>query len=187
MTRTYFLAAALVAVVTLTIRGQDLNLDGGDDPDAPYWPAYIPDLKPGESLPVGPPPEHAFAKIQDGQLYLRTFLFQQDARVRAKVIEKDGAEFVEEVITRKRTAVPLRSIWPLTSARGFVDGKQLDAMELVERLTKEHHVLLSADIAKVDPLYLEIVKAGTLILVLPRPLTLTHVDPREGAPYGASD
>jgi hypothetical protein len=49
------------------------------------------------------------------------------------------------------------------------DGKRVDAKMLPKLLAKQRGVLMSADGKKVDPFYLQIMKADTLVFVLPQP------------------
>lgn len=48
-------------------------------------------------------------------------------------------------------------------------GKRVAAKDLPNLLKKEQPVLISSDGEKVDPYYLEMIKEGTLVLVLRRP------------------
>ena len=57
------------------------------------------------------------------------------------------------------------------------DGKKVNRKEAARLLAKDRPILVSADGRPVDPLYLKVVKEGTLILVL-LPATATTPTPR---------
>ncbi len=70
----------------------------------------------------------------------------------------------ENVFTLRTRSLDARAV------RAFrTDGKPVPAADLPRLLRKEVTVLVSADGRKVDPFYLEVIRAGTPVLVLPAP------------------
>jgi hypothetical protein len=61
-----------------------------------------------------------------------------------------------------------------------VDGKKIETSSVAERLKKEIAVLVSADGQQVDPFHLQLIKEGTLVLVLPS--EAVHLPPPTAAP-----
>ena len=123
-------------------------------------------------LPHDAPPQHALASAADGQLKLVRFTFQNQQQYVVAKVEIDGRTTSESIL---RT-VPVGSVhttWhALNSIRGYVDGEELDAVELANRLAKSTHVLISTK--KVDPFYLESIKDGMLQLIVPESLLLQN-------------
>src|SRR5262249_34837110 len=65
-----------------------------------------------------------------------------------------------------------RTVEYRVKGKGFrvfgLDGKAVHRKTLARLLARETPLLLSADGKPVDPFYLQVMKAGTLVLVLPR-------------------
>lgn len=187
MPRAVSLAAVLVAVIVLIGRAQNEAPQQGRrarfrpaaaaPADAPAeGKAGEPDRRPKTEflppdivgLPHDAPPQHAIASAADGQLKLARFTFQNQQQHVVAKIEVDGKTTSESIL---RT-VPVGSVhtsWhDLGAIRGYLDGEELDAVQLANKLEKSTHVLISTK--KIDPFYLETIKPGTLQLIVPEAL-----------------
>jgi hypothetical protein len=132
-------------------------------------------------LPSSPAPNHATAHInKDGSLVLRESVIQTTYQYREETIEsKDGG------LATRRVRVPVTVMHEVTrniEAKDIhaynTEGKKLDAKDLANFLKKDTPVLVSADGKKVDPYYLQIIKEGTVVLVVPVPKTIIRPTPR---------
>jgi hypothetical protein len=56
-------------------------------------------------------------------------------------------------------------------------GEAVDAKRMMEWLARERPVLVSADGRKVDPFHMQVIKRGTLVLVLPKPAPPPPAEP----------
>jgi hypothetical protein len=124
----------------------------------------------GSKLPSSPAPNHATARInKDGSLVLREAVLQTTYQIKEQTLEsKDGGTFTRRVrvpvtVMREMT----RSIQAKDIQAFTTEGKKLDARDLANFLKKDTPVLVSADGKKVDPYYLQVIKEGTIILVVP--------------------
>ena len=69
-------------------------------------------------------------------------------------------------------------VHPAADVEAFgTDGRRIPLKALAQLLRDERPVLLSANGRKVDPFYLQLIKEGTVILVLPMPVP---PPPRQG-------
>ena len=198
MTRAISIAAVLVVVIVLVGQAQNVArqparpagrirppVDPAAGVAAPVVveveePAGQPDRTPKtEFLPpnaVGLPhdaaPQHALASAADGQLKLVRFTFQNQQQHVVAKIEING-ETTSESILRSVPVGSVHTTWhELKSIRGYVDGEELDAVQLANALAKSTHVLISTK--KIDPFYLETVKDGTLQLIVPESLVFQN-------------
>jgi hypothetical protein len=123
-------------------------------------------------LPTSPAPNHATARInKDGSLVLREGVFQTTYEYKEENLEsKDGR------VVRRRIQVPVTTMREVTrniAAKDIqaytTEGKKLDPRDLANFLKKDTPVLVSADGKKVDPYYLQVIKEGTIVLVVPIP------------------
>lgn len=195
MKRAISIAAVLVAVIVLSGQAQNNNArqrggrGGGFQPPAFQRVAgeAKAEAEPGEpdrrpkteflppdivGLPHDAPPQHAIASAADGQLKLARFTFQNQQQHVVAKIEVDGKTTSESIL---RT-VPVGSVhtsWhDLGAIRGYLDGEELDAVQLANKLEKSTHVLISTK--KIDPFYLETIKPGTIQLIVPESLVFQN-------------
>jgi len=107
-------------------------------------------------LPKSLPPTVARASLDVGTVTIHIPVFRHELKP-----DKGGRRIIAMVV--KEEAVRLE----LTEVKAFdTRGRKVDTEALRDRLKAETHVLLSYDGA-VDPYYLEVVKEGTLVLVVP--------------------
>lgn len=188
MSRAVSLAAVLVAVAVLAGQAQNEAPQQGRRVRGLGPPRAAPTEAPAEGktgeldrrpkteilppnavgLPHDAPPQHAIASVAEGQLKLARFTFQNQQQHVVAKIEVDGKTSSESIL---RT-VPVGSVhtsWhDLNAIRGSLDGEELDAVQLANKLEKSTHVLISSK--KIDPFYLETIKPGTLQLIVPESL-----------------
>ena len=197
MPRAVSLAAVLVAVIVLIGRAQNEAPQQGRrarfrpaaaaPADAPAeGKAGEPDRRPKTEflppdivgLPHDAPPQHAIASAADGQLKLARFTFQNQQQHVVAKIEVDGKTTSESIL---RT-VPVGSVhtsWhDLDAIRGYLDGEELDSVQLANKLEKSTHVLISTK--RIDPFYLETTREGTLQLIVPESLVFQDQGGRVG-------
>lgn len=135
-----------------------------------------------EGLPHDVPPEHAVASVGDGQLLLLRFSFALQQRKVVAKIEVDG-EVSEESITRTIPVGSVGSVWiDLAEIRAFENGGELAPGQLTKRLAKPTHVLVATK--RPDPFYMDVIKDGTIVLVMPSLQTAAQMRARAGAAAG---
>ena len=122
------------------------------------------------SLPKGPQPMQVAAQIdKEGNLLIRQTTTAYVPETRQRIVQKDGRNVTETFTTY---VAVYRTVEYRVKSKGFqvrgLDGKAVDRNTLARRLARETPMLLSADGKPVDPFYLQVLKAGTLVLVLPR-------------------
>jgi hypothetical protein len=113
-------------------------------------------------------PQHAMASVVEGQLYLVRFSFQNQQRNVVAKIEVNGESTAESIVRTVPAGFAHASWHELSEIRAYADGKELDAAQLADKLAKTTHVLISTK--KVDPFYLDVIKEGTIQLILPASL-----------------
>jgi hypothetical protein len=197
MTRAISFAAVLVAVIVLAGQAQnEAPQQGGrargfgravaPPAEAPAPRGGEPDRRPktellppnAAGLPHDAPPQHAIASAADGQLKLVRFSFQHQQQHVVAKIEIDG-ETTSESILRTVPVGSVHTSWhDLGAIRGYLDGEDLDAVQLANKLQKSTHVLISSK--KIDPFYLETIKPGTLQLIVPESLVFQDQGGRGG-------
>jgi hypothetical protein len=206
MVRVVSLSAVLVAVIVLAGqaqveqrprgRGDFGGFPGGRPAAAARVPSEeqpgAPDRQPKtEAIPpdvVGLPhdtaPQHAMASVAEGQLKLVRFSFQNQQHNVVAKIEVDGESTAESIVRTVPAGFAHVSWHELNEIRAYADGKELDAAQLGEKLAKTTHVLISTK--KVDPFYLDVIKEGTIQLVLPASLVYENQAAAAGFnPYSA--
>lgn len=191
MTRAISLAAVLVAAIVLPGHAQNEAPQQGRR--ARFRPAAAapaegpaegkagePDRRPktellplnAVGLPHDAPPQHAIASVADGQLKLARFTFQNQQQHVVAKIEIDG-KTTSESILRTVSVGSVHTSWhDLNAIRGYLDGEELDAVQLANKLEKSTHVLISAK--QIDPFYLETIKPGTIQLIVPESLVFQN-------------
>ncbi len=125
--------------------------------------------------PQGPPPQQIIASMTSEGLFELTqpsLVPVAETRERVVTIKGQAVKQLVQVTTFKTVQVTRRikgeGVKVYTAA-----GKEVDAKNVSEKLKKPTIVLFAADGNKVDPFYLKIVKADTLVIVAPRPATTT--------------
>lgn len=211
MVRALSLSAVLVVVVVLAGqaqveqrprgRGGFGGFPGGRPAAAPRAPGEeqpgSPDRQPKtEALPPNAPglphdtaPQHAMASVAEGQLKLVRFLFQNQQHNVVAKIEVDGESTAESIVRTVSAGFAQVSWHELNEIGAYADGKELDAAQLADKLAKTTHVLISTK--QVDPFYLDVIKEGTIQLILPASLVYenqaapTGFNPYNSAPAAA--
>jgi hypothetical protein len=119
-------------------------------------------------LPGGPPPSWVCASIaKDGKIIVGIPVITYKT-VTTK-IKKDGEE--KEAYYYEPVAKEHVKSFEASDVKAFdVQGKPMDSKELAKLLEKKTLVLCSTDSRKVDPFYLRIIKDGTVVLVISKPL-----------------
>ena len=123
-------------------------------------------------LPKGPPPFQALARatLNKGVIEFRLtvpYLVQVFQETKTVV---EGKEVIKTTVVAKLvTREDARQVKEKELQAFDATGKKVSAKALLKRLKKPGAVLVSADGAKVDPFYLEIIKKDTLVLILPSP------------------
>jgi hypothetical protein len=125
-----------------------------------------PTLRGRSGFPGSPPPRMAFAVMTGNG----TLIVRMPTTTYVPVtsyVEQDGKE-VPRTTYQVETKEGLRRFAP-EEVRAFgTDGKRLERKTLLARLSKEEvPVLVSSDGREVDPFHLQLIKEGTVILVLP--------------------
>jgi RNA polymerase sigma factor (sigma-70 family) len=120
---------------------------------------------PASRFPSGPAPVMAFARVIDGGLVVvRTQTVAYVPVVTSLV--RDGTE--QKVATYQVQRTETQRAYKAEELRAYgTDGERLGVKAMMRRLRQEVPVLLSADGREVDPLHLQLIKDGTVILVLP--------------------
>jgi hypothetical protein len=104
--------------------------------------------------------------------------WDKDGRIKVRWRRIEAAGLVSETRPDGRVVGVSKTVTKIMTARYKAtdvkaydtNGKAIAAEKLAKLLKKEVPVLVSADREKVDPLHLRLVKEGTVILVLPKPL-----------------
>jgi hypothetical protein len=104
----------------------------------------------------GPPPMTARASLDGGTVTIRAPVIGYEIKKK-----EDGGGTITEVVKEEVVRLDLKDLEAFDTR-----GRKVDAKALRDRLKAETHVLLSSR-GPVDPYYLEVVKKGTLVLVIP--------------------
>jgi RNA polymerase sigma factor (sigma-70 family) len=119
-------------------------------------------------LPGGPAPSWVCASIaKDGKIIVGIpFITYKTVTTK---IKKDGEE--KEAYYYEPVAKENVKSFEASDVKAFdVQGKPMDSKDLSKLLEKKTLVLCSTDSRKVDPFYLRIIKDGTVVLVISKPL-----------------
>jgi hypothetical protein len=83
-------------------------------------------------------------------------------------VQIPGEVAVKPVTSYSLVVVERISSYPAAKVKAYdTDGNSVDAEKLAKQLRKETPVLVATDGRKVDPFHLQLIKKGTLILVVP--------------------
>jgi RNA polymerase sigma factor (sigma-70 family) len=157
-----------------------LSQQSGSASDRSLSPSVI---RPNQLLPKGPAPYTAYAVLDgEGRIVLRipsgSVYYQPNTTWSQRPDGGKTATTSYELISREHVMlVDTKHV----QAYG-VDGKRIETKSVEERLKKEIPVLVSANGQPVDPFHLQLIKEGTLVLVLferdgvPRLPVLPNVD-----------
>jgi hypothetical protein len=123
---------------------------------------------PARRLPKGPPPLTALAVIEPkGRLTLRVPVACYEPQT-VRIPSGHGSGQAVAVTSYMPAVKEQVQVHDLKEVKAYdADGKRLIAGALAAKLRKECPVLVSANGEKVDPFYLQLVKEGTVILVVP--------------------
>jgi RNA polymerase sigma factor (sigma-70 family) len=96
----------------------------------------------------------------------------------------DGVTYYVPVTAERNLTRNVESSYSAKDVKAFeLDGTPIETAAVLQRLKKETPVLLSAG-SKVDPFYLQMIKAGTMILVIPGlPAIQQEGAPSPAVPY----
>jgi hypothetical protein len=130
--------------------------------------------------PKSPPPRKAEASAAaNGILFLTVTESRQVPAQETRIVQKDGVVLKEIVTVFRPVNVTYSQRWEIKDIQAFdKDWQKIAAAELPKLLKMQTPVLVSADGKKVHPSYLKDTKAGTVILVLPKPVGPA---PKDGA------
>jgi hypothetical protein len=86
---------------------------------------------------------------------------------RTQRVERDGQVEERTYVVHVPITRQVKRSFPSKEVQAFAtDGKQIDSKKLADLLHKPTVVLVSADGRPVDPFYLQIIKDGTVVLVI---------------------
>jgi hypothetical protein len=135
------------------------------------------DKKPISKLPDGPAPVHALVALKGSRLtvWRKTITYKPVTRILP--------ERASSVTSYEQTNALLATDYAVEKVKAYdTRGKVVETKKLHGLLKGEVVVLVSADGKPVDPLYLRLVKEGTLVFVLPASLTPQPAAPPLAAP-----
>src|SRR5262245_24131883 len=124
-------------------------------------------------LPPTEPPHAMRVRVEEGNIEVERRLAVYTQEVRQTVVKRDGREVtVQSTVVVPRYTVEKATV-PVKDCKFFQvtrDGKfeAVEASKAAARLKKPTAVL-TGECAEVDPRHLELVKPGTLYLVVPPP------------------
>jgi RNA polymerase sigma factor (sigma-70 family) len=146
------------------------------DPFAPP-----PDVEPGLA-PKGPAPETALAVVRDGKVWITRATHVVNTVTGFRQVDQNGRKYYEPVTTYVAQVRMLQDGHALKDVTAMeTDGTPVPTKKLLERLKEPLGVLLTPS-GKVDPFYLQVIKPGTLILLLPAPTPApVPVPPADGS------
>ena len=124
-------------------------------------------------LPHTPAPQAMRVRVEDGKIEVERRITQYTQEVRQTTVKLDGREVTKQYtvvvprITIEKATVAVKDCKFFRVTR---DGK-LEAVETSKAAAqlKKPTPVLTGECAEVDPRHLELVKAGTLYLVVPPP------------------
>jgi hypothetical protein len=121
--------------------------------------------------PEGIPPATVIASItKDGEFEITQPALVPETRNEVRTRTVGGVTVSETVqVTVFKTVQVTRRIKGEGVKVYTAAGKEVDAKGVAEKLKKQTVVLFAADGKKVDPYYLKIIKADTLVVVAPAP------------------
>jgi hypothetical protein len=138
------------------------------------------DAEPKNRLPKGPAPHTAFAVLDgEGRLVLRIPMSSCYYQPRTTYQQRpDGG--VNGITSYELVGREQVMLLEMKNVRGFgTDGRRIETNAIAERLKKEIPVLVSANGQPVDPFHLQLIKEGTIVLVISEVLVLSA---NEGVP-----
>src|SRR5262249_10161916 len=122
------------------------------------------------SLPKGPQPMQVVALMdKEGNLLIRQTTTAYVPETRQRIVQKDGRNVTETFTTYVAVYRTVEYRVKGRVSRVFApDGRPGAGNARARRPARKTPLLLSADGKRVDPFYLQVMKTGTLLLVLPR-------------------
>jgi hypothetical protein len=121
----------------------------------------------GILAPQGPPPKGAVAKVVGDSLEITESLVEYRQEARTEQVLVNGQLVARMVNVTVPVYKLIKKAVPLTAVQGHgTDGRPIDPKRLRELLASEHAVLVSADGRPLDAFYRNMLKDGTLILVI---------------------
>ena len=139
--------------------------------------------------PQGPPPQQIIASMtSEGLFEITTTALVPTIETRERVVTIGGRAVKEMyTVTTLKTVQVTRRIKGEGVKVYTVAGKEVDAKDVPEKLKKPTIVLFAVDGNKVDPFYLKIVKADTLVIVQPQAVPTPVPDARARSPCTEAD
>jgi hypothetical protein len=128
-------------------------------------------------LPQGVQPVQIIAQMnKDGRIEVTELVTEYREEKRTKTTKVDGKEVPVEYVVKIALYVPRQRLLPEKGVKVHTAaGKEVEAKDLAEKLKKPTAVFLAWDGNKVDPFYLKLLKADTLVIV-PSPPEPTPAD-----------
>jgi hypothetical protein len=122
--------------------------------------------------PKGPPPTLTVVSMpKKDALITRELVKVPVAEERLEEVIIDGRKEVRKVLVTTYRVVPVERTLNLKGLQANeVDGTPIAMADLARRLAKPTIVALSADGDPVDPAFLSVLKKGTIVLRVPRPM-----------------
>jgi RNA polymerase sigma factor (sigma-70 family) len=135
------------------------------------------DRRTSSKLPESPAPVHALVELRGSRLTVWRRMVTYRPVTRNLPDRPGSATSYEQV------AEVLAAEYPLAEVRTYdTQGKPVEKKKLAGLLIGETLVLVSADGKPIDPIYLRLVKEGTLVFVLPSSSPPAVGEPPVGAP-----
>lgn len=120
-------------------------------------------------LPQGPQPLQVLAQLnKDGRIEVTEQMpvYRQEKRIRTRNV--GGREVAEEYVVNTMTFEFRKRLLPEKGVKVYsAAGKEIDAKDLPDKLRKPVVVFMAWDGKKVDPFFLRLAKADTLVIVPP--------------------
>jgi hypothetical protein len=119
-------------------------------------------------LPSGSQPVQVVAGVDKaGNLLVWRTTTELVPEQRTQRVERDGKVEQRTVVVYVPVTRQTKRSFPSKDVQAFgTDGKPIEPKKLAELLQKPAAVLVSADGRPVDPFYLQIIKEGTVVLVI---------------------
>ena len=121
--------------------------------------------------PEGVPPATVIASMtKDGEFEISQPQQVPEARKEERTVTIDGRPVKQTVTVFMYKTVQVTRRYKGEGVKVYsAAGKEVNAKDVPDKLKKQTVVLFAADGKKVDPFYLKIVKADTLVIVAPPP------------------
>jgi hypothetical protein len=121
-------------------------------------------------LPTGAQPLQVLAKLnKDGRIEITEMLAVYTEEKRVRTVNVGGIPRAEEYIVTTMRSMPRTRLLPEKGVKVYTAaGKEVDPKDWPEKLRKPAVIFMAWDGKKVDPFYLRVAKADTLVIVPPQ-------------------